>query len=51
MLVRCWFCHQRKYDETDCTLKVTGHGDRWASLNYGYMCPECIEKEKNKDFK
>ena len=43
MLVRCWICQKRKYDEKECTLIPIGHGDRWASIRYGYKCPECAE--------
>lgn len=45
MLVRCWICQKRKYDETECELVPIGPGDRWASIRYGYKCPECAKKE------
>lgn len=41
MLVRCWICEKRKYDETECELVPIGPGDMWASIRYGYKCPEC----------
>lgn len=41
MLVRCWICEKRKYDETECELVPIGPGDRWASIRYVYKCPEC----------
>ena len=41
MLVRCLICEKRKYDETECELVPIGPGDRWASIRYGYKCPEC----------
>lgn len=41
MLVRCWICEKRKYDETECELVPIGPGDRWASIRYAYKCPEC----------
>ena len=41
MLVRCCICEKRKYDETECELVPIGPGDRWASIRYGYKCPEC----------